>query len=199
MSEKRDLLLRKGAEIVHLKGFHHTGINEILEAAEVPKGSFYFYFTSKEDFGLQLIDYYSTQFITKSREYLARSELPYLLRLREFFNDFLLFFDGQGCTLGCPIGNLAQEMGDLSENFRQRLGKVLTSMKQGVEKFLKGAVEQGEIPSSLDIESLSDFIINSWEGALIRMKVTKDKSPLILFDKILFETILRLDSGSDKD
>ena len=196
MPDKKQLLLEKGAEIIHLKGFHHTGINEILEAARVPKGSFYFYFKSKEDFGLQLIDFYSTHFVTKAKEHLARTDLPYLSRLKVFFDDFLHFFGSHGCSLGCPIGNLAQEMGDLSEPFRQRLGEVLNSMKQGVVAFLKGAAEQGEIPSSLDVESLSDFIINSWEGALVRMKVTKDTSPLVLFDKILFDTILGVESDS---
>jgi len=51
-------LIEIGAEIIHLKGFNHTGIKEILEAAQVPKGSFYHYFESKEDFGLQVIDYF---------------------------------------------------------------------------------------------------------------------------------------------
>jgi TetR/AcrR family transcriptional repressor of nem operon len=190
MPDKKQLLLQKGAEIIHLKGFHHTGINEILEAAKVPKGSFYFYFKSKEDFGLQLIDYYSTHFIAKSKEYLARTDLPYLFRMKAFFDDFLQFFSSHECSLGCPIGNLAQEMGDLSESFRQRLGEVMVSMMQGISAFLKGAVEQGEVPASLDIDSLSDFVINSWEGSLVRMKVTKDTSPLVLFDKILFDSIL---------
>jgi TetR/AcrR family transcriptional repressor of nem operon len=184
LPKKKELLLQKGAELIHLKGFNHTGINEILEAAYVPRGSFYFYFKNKEDFGLQLIDYYSVHFLSKSKEYLGRTDLSYLTRLREFFDDFLRFFDSHGCALGCPIGNLAQEMGDLSEIFRKKLGQ--------------GAVELGDISPSWNLDNLSDFILNSWEGALVRMKVTKDTSPLILFDKILFDTILVTGSITEK-
>jgi len=50
--------LERGAEIIHLKGFNHTGVQEVLRAAGVPKGSFYNYFKNKEDFGLQVIDYF---------------------------------------------------------------------------------------------------------------------------------------------
>jgi TetR/AcrR family transcriptional repressor of nem operon len=54
--DAKERVLETGAAIVHRKGFHNTGIQEILKAAEIPKGSFYFYFDSKEDFGLQLVD-----------------------------------------------------------------------------------------------------------------------------------------------
>ena len=55
-------ILEHGARLVHMKGFNHTGIQEILEVAGVPKGSFYFYFKSKEEFGLELVDYHLARF-----------------------------------------------------------------------------------------------------------------------------------------
>ena len=55
----RQKILEVGAEIIHLKGYNHTGLQEILQAAGVPKGSFYNYFKNKEDFGLQVIDFFT--------------------------------------------------------------------------------------------------------------------------------------------
>lgn len=78
--------------------------------------------------------------------------------------------------MGCPIGNLAPEMGDLNDNFRKKLDEVMESMKLSVLGFLKGAQANREISPLLDIAELSDFIANSWEGALIRMKVRSEIS-----------------------
>jgi TetR/AcrR family transcriptional repressor of nem operon len=97
--------------------------------------------------------------------------------------------------MGCPIGNLALEMGDLNENFRKKLDEVLESMKHFVFKFLECAQDNKEISAELDIIEVSDFILNSWEGALLRMKVRSDISPLLNFKKIIFKSIL--DSNFD--
>ncbi len=189
-SEIKELILQEGAKIIHLKGFHNTGINEILESAGVPKGSFYFYFKDKEDFGLQLIDYFSPYFSSQAQKHLQSPEKLYLKKMSAFFDEFQIFFEAQGCKMGCPIGNLALEMGDLNENFRKKLDKVMESMKHFVFEFLKGAHDNMEISPALDIAEVSDFIINSWEGALLRMKVRGEISPLLNFKKIVFELIL---------
>lgn len=189
-SEIKELILQEGAKIIHLKGFHNTGINEILGSAGVPKGSFYFYFKNKEDFGLQLIDYLSHHFSSQAQKHLQSPEKLYLKKMISFFDEYQVFFEEQGCKMGCPIGNLALEMGDLNENFRKRLDEVMESMKCSVFKFLKGAQDNKEISHDLDISEVSDFILNSWEGALLRMKVKGNISPLQNFMKTLFESIL---------
>ena len=187
---KKENLLHEGTKIIHLKGYHNTGINEILDSARVPKGSFYFYFRNKEDFGLQLIDHMSTHFSSRADCHFHSSDKTYLSRLSDFFDEFLHYFKTHNCSLGCPIGNLSLEMSDINEPFRQKLAKVLESMKLSVSEFLTGAQRAQEISSTLDINDVSDFIINSWEGALLRMKVTRDVTPLKLFKKTIFESIL---------
>lgn len=189
-TEIKDLILQEGAKIIHLKGFHNTGINEILESADIPKGSFYFYFKNKEDFGLQLIDYLTPHFLRLAKKHLQAAEKQYLKKLSDFFDEFQFYFEGQSCKMGCPIGNLALEMGDINENFKKKLDKVMESMRHSVSLFLKGAQDKKEISPLLDIMELSDFVINSWEGALLRMKVRGDVSPLMIFKKIIFESIL---------
>jgi len=189
-SDIKELILKEGADIIHLKGFHNTGINEILESAGIPKGSFYFYFKNKEDFGLQLIDYLSPHFSSQAQKHLFSPEKLYLKKMSSFFDEFEIYYEEQSCKMGCPIGNLALEMGDLNENFRKKLDEVMESMRHAVFDFLKGAQDNEEISPSLDILEVSDFIINSWEGALLRMKVRGDISPLQNFKKTVFESIL---------
>jgi len=186
----RSVILEKGARIIHKKGFNHTGIQEILDAAGVPKGSFYHYFRSKEDFGLKLLDYYAAYFISRV-EILNDKDGSPIRRLKDFFDGFLLFFEGIGCELGCPIGNLSQEMGDLSPVFRKRLEEIFLMMRSQIEGVLNDAVRGGAVPCSLNARETADFIINSWEGAIMRMKVQKNTEALRLFDRMIFDGILR--------
>ena len=188
----KDRLLQEGARIIHQKGFNHTGINEILEASGVPKGSFYFYFKNKEDFGLQLIEYFMGYFLHTADTHLAIESIPYLDRFRNFFDDFLNYFESQNFTGGCPIGNFSMEMGDLNEKFREKLEESFQKMKAKVLLFLEGAQENNELTSGLDIDETADFILNSWEGALLRLKVTRTNTQMVLFYKIIFDHLLRL-------
>ncbi len=97
----RLLLLEKGAEIIIEKGFNNTGIQDILNAAGVPKGSFYYYFKSKEDFGLSLIDFYSNNLSVMMEEYFKDSKKSPLNRFKSFIDDFITYYDLRECKQGC--------------------------------------------------------------------------------------------------
>jgi TetR/AcrR family transcriptional repressor of nem operon len=184
-------ILEKGSQIVHKKGFNHTGIKEILDAAGVPKGSFYHYFKNKEDFGLSLLDYYTEFFAGRTTILRDNKNMLPVQRLKFFFDGFLNFFENNGCELGCPIGNISQEMGDLSKAFRNRLENIFSMMRSSIEDTLNEAKKRGQIPDSINAEDTADFIINSWEGALLRMKVKKNTQPLYVFDRMIFKGILK--------
>ncbi len=183
-------IIEAGASIIHTKGFNHTGIQEILQAAEVPKGSFYFYFKNKEDFGLQVIDYFIDHFETKVATILTETSMSPIMRLETLFNNFENFFSSQRCTLGCPVGNLSQEMGDLNETFREKLNEAIDCMAQKYIGVLSEAQLNGEISKELNVEETAYFMISSWHGALLRMKVTKNMEPLLLWRKFIMNHIL---------
>ena len=187
----RALLLEKGAEIFHRKGFHHTGINEILAAAAVPKGSFYFYFKNKEDFGLRVIDYFMEKYLVRADVHLVNSRVPYLERFRNFLDEFLTVFEKNGFRGGCPLGNFALEMSDLNEHFREKLVESFEWMKQRVLQFLTPAQQEGELPADINIDEMADFIVNSWEGVLMRIKVVKATAQMQLFYKVVFDALLK--------
>jgi TetR/AcrR family transcriptional repressor of nem operon len=171
-------ILETGAEIIHLKGFNHTGIQEILSAAGVPKGSFYNYFKNKEDFGLQVIDYFIEYFNGLATNILKDRSVPPLERIDQLLSGFIDFFRTKEYTYGCPIGNLAQEMGDLSPVFRKKLQDAIDAMAQHYKKVLEEAQVSGALPKDLNIRDAAYFIVSSWHGALIRMKIEKGPEPL---------------------
>jgi len=189
-ADTKNRILQVGAEIIHRRGFNNTGIQEILRAADVPKGSFYFYFRSKNDFGLQLIDYYESYLVRRLQKHLSWDQLSPLTRLRGFFAEFRSGFGADQCRGGCPIGNLAQEMGDLNEDFRLRLESVFEVMQGAIGQALHEAADQGELAPGFDTGELAGFILNSWQGAILQMKVCKSLEPLESFERIIFESTL---------
>ncbi|MBU1248869.1 MAG: TetR/AcrR family transcriptional regulator, partial [Proteobacteria bacterium] len=188
--ETRQRILTKGAELIHRQGYNNTGIKQILDAAQVPKGSFYFYFGSKEDFGLAVVEYHEALFRDRVMQILIQGEGGPLTRLRAFFEYFRAFFAEAGYCLGCPIGNLAQEMGDLSPIFQQRLEKSMRGLTRVISRVLAEAGGLGELPEGLDPGETAMFMVEAWHGALARMKVAKNAEPLDVCHKMLFERLL---------
>jgi TetR/AcrR family transcriptional repressor of nem operon len=91
-TDTKTRILKAGARLVHTKGYLGTGIQEIAEAAKIPKGSFYFYFKSKEDFGLALIDYYRGLIEVRMDECVRDSSFPPVQRIRRFFESLVESF-----------------------------------------------------------------------------------------------------------
>lgn len=186
----RDHILACGGAIVHHKGYTATGLQEILQAAGVPKGSFYFYFKSKEDFGLALVEYYQNWFAEQVRPILKNTTMPPLERLAGFFRWFQQYFADEGYIKGCPIGNLIQEMGDVNPLFREKLNASLTNLIRFVTGLLEAAQANGQLSDQVDAEAMAGFIISAWQGALIRMKAVAGPQPLDNFQTMVFEVLL---------
>jgi TetR/AcrR family transcriptional repressor of nem operon len=187
----KNRILEVGAEIIHLKGFNHAGIQEILDVAGVPKGSFYNYFKSKEDFGLQVIDHFVNDLTLLTSDTIGDRSLSPLQKTRKILVQFITFFESKNYAYGCPIGNLSQEMGDLSPAFQVKLKDAIDSMAGMYAELLSEAQLEGEISESLDVKDAAYFIVSSWHGALIRMKVEKSSEPLKNHLKFIFDYVLK--------
>jgi len=189
--DAKQALLDAGLELVHAQGFHRTGLTEILRAAQVPKGSFYFYFESKEAFGLALLDHFTQQQRHAGWSVLQDLTKPPLARLKEFFALARLFFQEQGFSRGCLLGNMAQEMSDLSPVLRERVREAMNRASRKLAEILAEAIECGEAPAELDPNEAASFLLDAWEGALLRMKAEKSSAPLERFEHYVFSRLLR--------
>jgi len=187
--DTKGLLLAKGAEILHRKGFHDSGIQEVLEATGVPKGSFYYYFRSKEDFGLQVIDIYTGVIFQTLHTNMDNHGNPVLERLKGFFRDMTEHAVEGGYT-GCPLGNLSQELGGVSEVFRQKLNGIFDKLEQEIAAHLREAQAAGDVSNQVPAAAASALMVNSWEGALLRMKLTKERGPYQVFEEFIFNDFL---------
>jgi TetR/AcrR family transcriptional repressor of nem operon len=191
----RQNIIREGARLIHAKGFNNTGLSDILKAARVPKGSFYFYFRNKEDFGIAVVDYYIDMFESLGRSALNDPGTPPLQRLSGLFDLYQKNFERMDLRCGCPIGNLTQEMSDHSELFRTKVGEAYSLVIGEIEKCLSEAKELGDLSQDLDIQATALFIFNSWEGAIMHMKLSRSVEPLKVFKRMVFVNILGCSAG----
>jgi TetR/AcrR family transcriptional repressor of nem operon len=102
------------------------------------------------------------------------------------------FLKSADYTLGCPIGNFAQEMGDINPAFREKLKTSLDAMVNQFSKVLQEAQRSGHISKALETQEAARFIVSSWEGALMLMKVAKSTEPLENHAKFIFDYILKV-------
>lgn len=191
---KRDTkseLLKAGMELIGTQGYNATGIEAVLKSAGVPKGSFYHYFGSKEEFGLAVIAEFADRFLARLDVFLSDEALSPLERLRIFLERGLERLSAHECAVGCLIGDLGQELAAQNERLRNRLDEILLSWSERFAVCIREAQQTGELPASLDPQITASFILSGWEGAVLRAKVMKSPQPAREFIDLLFSAVLK--------
>ena len=186
----KDHIVQVGLDLVLSRGFNATGVEAILKQANVPKGSFYNFFSSKEEFALAIIDKFVADRVELLYPIFSDESLPPLERVRRSFEILIECFEGNDCFKGCLLGNLSLEMSDVSENVRQRLEQALQIWAGELTKLLLQAQKEKAIPSDMNTEMLAENLVSSFEGALLRSKVKKSPETLRNFIHFYFDIFL---------
>ena len=196
----REQLLNAGVAALHSKGFNGCGVQEITEAAGVPKGSFYNYFESKEVFSADVLEHYWEQGAKKNLAVLSDESIPALERLRIYFSQRAAHHTANQFERGCMIGNLATEVTGQSRLVRDRLAGLFAGWVRVMANCVREAQDNGEITLDLDAVTIASFLVNAWQGAVMRAKVDRDSSSLDQFQEIVFSRLLvKGDKGAAKE
>jgi TetR/AcrR family transcriptional repressor of nem operon len=169
----REAILRAAARLMHLHGYNATSVDDVLRESAVGKGNFYYYFKSKEDLGYAIVD-------KLVRALLEGTVDPCFtggggLREIHCFLDRVLEAQRQrNCVGGCALGNLASELSDVHEGFRQRLAEVFSAWRQRLTRALTNAQTRGEVTADCWPETVAHFLVASLEGAILMTKVAKE-------------------------
>ena len=184
MTDTKEKIIESGISILLEKGYNGTGLKEILDAARVPKGSFYHFFKNKEEFGKEVLLHYSNEFKPVLEQYLVHSKAAPIQRISLFFEAMIKIFDSEnGCKGGCLIGNIAQELADVNPPLRAVTQQIMSTWNEYFVRCLEEARQSGELSNDIDTGDLAEFILNSWEGALLKMKITRTVAPLVNFNR----------------
>jgi len=185
----RDHLIESALETMHRQGFNGTAVQDITDAAGLPKGSFYNYFRSKEALAAEVIDRYRKEDEARVRV-LGDESISPVERLRRYFASLASNLVEQNYERGCLMGNFSTELADHSRLIRDRLSSNFAGWSRQIEGCIRDGQKAGEVSRDIDPRVLTDFLLNSFEGAILRMKVEKDGSPLDDFMTLIFSRVL---------
>jgi TetR/AcrR family transcriptional regulator, transcriptional repressor for nem operon len=176
---KMDYLLEKGMGILWCKGYNGTSVNDIVKAAGIPKGSFYFYFDSKEDFAVKAIEMYFSQHFTPAREVLLNTNVSPKQRLLDFYGyRTKMLTEELNCKMGCLASNLGSEMAEHSERIRKIIIEKEKMVHAQITSVIQEAQDCGEIDSSSAPADIVAFFEDAGKGAMISMKEMQSSYPI---------------------
>ena len=187
--DKKETILLAGMDVMKVAGYNGTSVKDIVDAAGVPKGSFYNYFESKEQFALDAIEYASTEGHAHAANMLENEALPPLERLTLFFELGIECAASNDYKQGCFLGNMCQEMADVSDEIRSTLDQCLNKTTRLLADVIEEGQQNGTLKSAQNSQVLAEFLFNAWEGSLMRAKAAKSCKPLQAF-KIMLSSVL---------
>ncbi len=188
----KENLIEVGLGLIHTAGYTATGINQVLETAKVPKGSFYHHFTTKDEFVLDVIRRYAAGEQERWERLLDDSNLSPLKKLRRYFKDLIATYGVSGGPIaGCLLGNLSLEVGGQHTEIRNLLRQAFDAWENAIAKTIREAMDKQELPKTTKANDLAALLVNNWEGAQVRAKAEQSDKPLELFFNSTFNVLLK--------
>jgi len=174
--QTREALITAGIDQISMHGYHGTGIKQILDIVSVPKGSFYNFFSSKEAFVAELIKEYSQNTVETLNTFLLTQgeQLSPVEQLREIYKFGLNEFANSQFQKSCLIGSLAADVGAESSLCQQALLKAMDKWLGIFSAIFEQAQAVGELRSDVSARELSSSYWSTWEGTLLKLKVSGD-------------------------
>jgi TetR/AcrR family transcriptional repressor of nem operon len=159
------------------KGFTAVGLAEILSAAQVPKGSFYHYFGSKEAFGEAVLEAYFADYLGRMDELLAQPGTA-AQRVSAYFHDWLDSQTGDEAQSRCLVVKLGAEVCDLSESMRAALARGTRGITDRLARCIEAGRADGSLAAPRDAAQAGAELYQNWLGASLLAKITRDRTPL---------------------
>ncbi len=157
----RNQILDAGLKVMFRQGYIGSGVRDIVAEAQAPQGSFTNHFRSKEIFAREVLDRYFEHTKGLVAQALDDKSLSARERLRRYLDIITARLAADGFTRGCLMACIAE------------------------------AQAAGEIAATFTADDLAEFLLASWEGAILRMKVERSAAPLERFKTIAFDTVFK--------
>jgi TetR/AcrR family transcriptional repressor of nem operon len=186
--QKEDII-SLGSELIRKNGYHNVGINEILKTCAIPKGSFYNFFSSKEDFIEQSIQLYGSKNLELIRSFLNAAEASPTQRLRNFYEYVLNVNHKEGCNAGCLINNLSIELAGINAPIAKVIDKQFQETIIVIAHCVQAGQDLGEITQKFSALYIAEYIHAGIGGAFSRMKAQNNRTYLDKWYAMTFEFI----------
>lgn len=179
MADKRREIIATAAKLIHSKGYENTKLADILEAADIGKGQFYYYFASKHELGLAVLDHYFEHWNQRLLEKILGSDKSAELKINEMLEWVIEQHRRNQAKCGCVFGNLAIEMSEHDEAFREKVSTVFETWVEKLKLVLAGTIEAPSPADIAEIDKLAQGIVAMLEGGIMLMKSKQDINVLL--------------------
>jgi TetR/AcrR family transcriptional repressor of nem operon len=187
----REDILNAGLKVMFRSGYQGATVRDICTAAGAPHGSFTNHFRSKEAFAQEVLDRYFANTKGYVKEALDDHSLTPRQRLKRYLEIISGVLEDAQWNRGCLIGDFSLEAASQSELLRQRLETIFQEWRVPFASCIAEAQTAGEIDSTFNAMDLAEFLLASWEGAILRMKVERGPAALDRFKNIVFQTVFK--------
>ncbi len=187
----KDAILDAGLKAMFRTGYNGTSVRDVTTAAGAPQGSFTNHFRSKEAFAAEVLERYFAHTRGLVADALDDISLTPRARLSRYLDIITGRLESDGFSRGCLIGDFSLEASGSSEVLRIRLAAIFAEWRVPFATCIAEAQASGEIASDFDAQELAEFLLASWQGAILRMKVERSVAPLERFKKIAFQTVFK--------
>ncbi len=187
----RERILDAGLKVMFHKGYIGSGVRDIVAEAAAPQGSFTNHFRSKEAFAQEVLDRYFDHVKGLVAQALDDRSLSPRARLRRYLDVITERLAADDFARGCLIGDFSLEAAPQSETLRERLAAIFMEWRAPFAACIAEAQAAGEIAATFAPDELAEFLLASWEGAILRMKVERGPGPLERFKRIAFATVFK--------
>jgi len=168
----RERILQEAEHIIHLKGFNSASMDEIAKASGMTKANLFHHYVSKADLALAVLDFKIAEFRRKVEPLCAQEAPEKAVGL--MFEQAAGFFGGNGCKAGCFVGNIALEMSDRDEVFRERVGRFFSEWAASMTECLERCKASGYFRASLDSRAAAETIVSLYEGTIMMARSQRD-------------------------
>ena len=187
----REDILNAGLKVMLQTGYEGASVRDICAAAGAPHGSFTNHFRSKEAFAEEVLDRYFAHTKGLVKEALDDESLTPRQRLKRYLDIISGVLADDKWNRGCLIGDFSLETASQSDLLRERLEAIFQEWRAPFAACIAEAQNAGEMDSAFDPLDLAEFLLASWEGAILRMKVERGPAALERFKNIVFQTIFK--------
>ena len=187
----KEAILDAGLKAMFRTGYNGTSVRDVTAAAGAPQGSFTNHFRSKEAFASEVLERYFAHTRGLVADALDDGSLTPRARLSRYLDIITGRLEADGFSRGCLIGDFSLEASGSSEILRTRLAEIFAEWRAPFAACIAEAQKAREISSEFEPQELAEFLLASWQGAILRMKVERSAAPLERFKKIAFQTVFK--------
>jgi TetR/AcrR family transcriptional regulator, transcriptional repressor for nem operon len=185
----REQILDAGLRVMFRAGYVGASVRDVMGEAGAPQGSFTNHFRSKEAFAGEVLDRYFAHVRRLVRQALDDPALTPRERLRRYLDLITERLAADGFLRGCLIGDFSLEAAPVSEPLREQLAAIYAEWRAPFAACIADAQAAGEIATAFAPDDLAEFLLASWEGAILRMKVDRSADALERFKRVAFGTV----------